>query len=224
MKVAIIEDREKRLQRFQSFDIYQEPNVVVVTEQLFQDVLENLRVSDLSFLDTFGVIAIHRSALSESMRDSIKNYCAKEKKPLVFFSGGITSSYYKETTFPFLMINSKEFYSDHLKIFLDHLNTGAKPNLLMLQFGIKWKLSMFLSLRNRIVVSLSKEELKASGMKNIGGVIKWVSDLDLSELIMSDIQTEDTKEALAKKPDASVTSTELVQIKIAIEQLLQRMS
>lgn len=226
MKIAIIEDRESRLQRFQNFDIRSEPSVVLILEQSFQDLLDNIKANNLKVLDNYYVIAAHRSALTETMRDSIKSYCAKTKKPLVFFSGGITSSYYKETSFQFLLINSKEFYSENLRIFLNHVNQGNTPNLLMLQFGTKWKLSMLLSLRNRIAVALAKEELKESGIKNIGthGLIKWNSDLEISELIKTDIQTETTKDILSKNADASISLAELKEIRIAIEQQLQTIS
>ena len=225
MKIAIIEDRAKRLQQFQSFDISNESSIVVITEQLFQELIDNLKANDLTLLHQYDVVAVHRSAMSETIRDTIKKYCAKTRKPLVFFSGGITSSYYKETGFPFLLMNSKEFYSDHLKIFIDHINQSGKPNLLMLQFGAKWKLSMLLSLRNRIAVSLSKEGLKATGVSDIGtsGLIKWMGNLELSELIITDLETEKTKGILRKNADASVSLTELEQIKIAIEQQLQKM-
>jgi len=225
MKIAIVEDRAKRLQQFQSFDIWNEPSIVVITGQSFQDLVDNLEANNLTVLYNYDVVAVHRSAMSEKIRDAIKNYCAKTRKPLVFFSGGITSSYYKETGFSFLLMNSKEFYSDHLKIFIDHVNESGKPNLLMLQFGANWKISMLLSLRNRIAVSLSKEELKATGVRDIGisGLIRWIGNLELSESIISDLETETTKVILKRKADASVSLAELEQIKNAIEQQLRMM-
>ena len=79
---------------------------------------------------------------------------------MIFFSGGITSSVLKDLDFPFLHINSKEFYSENLKLFIEAFEESNAVNLLVLQFGKKWKLSLLLNLRNNIAVALNKEALK----------------------------------------------------------------
>lgn len=169
-------------------------------------------------LDAFDVIAAHRSALNNSNRDALNNYCRSRNKPLIFFSGGITSSIYKDSEIPFLYLNSKEFYSVNLKIFLEHLNFCTTPNLLILQFGTQWKMSLLLALRNRIVVAQSKSFMIAEGSDiQIVELIRRVQDLQISDLIKKDLVTDQTRELLSGSPTASVTNQNLIEIRAIID-------
>ena len=109
MKIVIIEDRIGRLEKFTEFDIKKYETIKIITGIEFDNLLQSLEGKDTSVLDEFSCVASHRSALSNEIRDVIKNYCKAQKKPLIFFSGGITSSVFKDLPFPFLHINSKDF-------------------------------------------------------------------------------------------------------------------
>ncbi len=66
----------------------------------------------MSELENYSTIITHRSAfgsMDENILDLLKEYCAKNNIKLVFFSGGITSTYYSKTSYEFLLLNSKSF-------------------------------------------------------------------------------------------------------------------
>src|SRR5690606_31481224 len=118
--------------------------VSIITGTEFDNLILALQSKDTDSLDKYDCIASHRSALSNEIRDSIKEYCKIKKTPLIFFSGGITSSVFKDIDFPFLHINSKDFYSLNLKLFIDDCEVNNGINLFILQFGKRWKLSLLL--------------------------------------------------------------------------------
>jgi hypothetical protein len=84
------------------------------------------------------------------------NYCKKNKKDLIFFSGGISQSVFSSNDFNYLLVNSKELYQPHLKNFLSTYIQGNIKHLSELIYGDKWKISIMLSLRQLLL----KEELE----------------------------------------------------------------
>ena len=164
MKFVILEDRKKRMDQFSTFDISKTSEAVVITEQAFIDLVSAIEKNDMGALDRFCCISCHQSAISVTVRDNLKAYCKKEKKGLIFFSGGITSSIYVDDSFPYLNINSKDFYSLNLQLFLNDLKEGKAPNLLKIQFGENWKLAMLLTLRNNINNSVNRELIASKGL------------------------------------------------------------
>jgi len=138
MKIAIIEDRIARLEQYTDFELKKCKSVSIITSLDFDNLLVSLKNNDTKPLDQYECIASHRSALSIDIRDTLKEYCRIKRKPLIFFSGGITSSVLKDLEFPFLHINSKEFYAENLKMFIEACEESNTVNLLVLQFGKKW--------------------------------------------------------------------------------------
>src|SRR5688572_15225293 len=133
MKLVILEDRIGRLKNFVEFDLENCPEVDIFTGSRFDNLLLQLENNNTDSLDKYGCVASHRSALSNEIRDVLKEYCRKNSKPLIFFSGGISTSVFKDISFPFLHINSKDFYSANLKAFLEHLRLTNVINLLIIQ-------------------------------------------------------------------------------------------
>lgn len=227
MKIAIIEDRIPRLEKSTDFELKKCKSVVIITGEEFDNLVDHLKNGDTKTLYQFDCIASHRSALSNEVRDKLKEYCRKNKIPLIFFSGGITSSVLKDVEFPFLHINSKEFYSENLKMFIEACEEKNTVNLLALQFGKKWKLSLLLNLRNKIVVALNKQALK----ENIQGIeiddselIKRVIDFQINTAIKADLEHERTKAILSSDDLTPVYYEQILDMKYVIDRLINEIA
>lgn len=225
MKIAIIEDRISRLDQYAEFDLKTRKTVSIITGTEFDNLILALQSKDTDSLDKYDCIASHRSALSNEIRDSIKEYCKIKKTPLIFFSGGITSSVFKDIDFPFLHINSKDFYSLNLKLFIDDCEVNNGINLFILQFGKRWKLSLLLNLRNNIAVAQNKLLLK-NAKPDIemadGELIKRVRDLQINSLIKVDIN-EKTNGFLSGNEYASITEENIQEVKSVISHLINEL-
>lgn len=228
MKIAIIEDRIGRLDQFIEFDIRSFKEVTIITGSDFNKLLLSLDAKDTESLNTYDCIASHRSALTNEIRDTIKEYCKVKNKPLIFFSGGISSSVFKDIDFPFLHINSKDFYSLNLKIFIINCQQNNSINLLMLQFGNRWKLSLLLGLRNKISIHQNLLKLKNEGFE-IDTVIdeNWIKrlkDLRINEYIKSDLIKEETIEIFNKDATSSITAEQILEVKSVINRLINEIA
>lgn len=227
MKIAIIEDRIARLEQYTDFDLKKSKSVTIITGIEFDNLIDSLKSNDTSKLDQYECIASHRSALSNEVRDTLKEYCRKNKKPLILFSGGITSSVLKDVEFPFLHINSKEFYSENLKLFIEACEEQNIVNLLLLQFGKKWKLSLLLNLRNNIAVSLNKQELKAK-LKDVeiddSELIKRVRDLQINSAIKADLLHEKTEDIFSGDDLRPISIGQIQHIKYVLDRLINEMA
>lgn len=222
MKFAIIEDRIGRLEQFVEFDLKNCEDVTIITGLDFDKLINDLELKNIEMLKQFDVIGCHRSALTNEIRDTIKEYCKINKIPLIFFSGGITSSVFKDIDFPFLHINSKDFYSFNLSLFIEYIKTYEEINLLVLQFGKRWKLSLLLNLRNKIAVSQSKFNLKSNHSEieiDDNEIIKRVRDLQINSLIKSDLINDKTN--LFIQDDLKLISPEQInEVKSVINHLI----
>jgi hypothetical protein len=227
MKIAIIEDRIARLEQFTDFNLKKSKSVVIITGLEFDNLVYSLTINDTSKLNQYDCIASHRSALSNEVRDVIKEYCRNNKKPLIFFSGGITSSILKDGEFPFLHINSKDFYSENLKLFIEACEEHNAVNLLLLQFGERWKLSLLLNLRNNIAVALNKQELKAK-LPDVeiddSELIKRVRDLQINAAIKADLLQEKTENIFSLDDLSPVSFEQIQNIKYVLDRLINEMA
>ncbi|WP_157578198.1 hypothetical protein, partial [Tenacibaculum ovolyticum] len=129
MKLALIEDRIPRMEQFLEFSIKEFPLVEVFNDTNLNNLRLNIESDEFKNLNEFDCIATHRSAWTIEERSKLYSYCKEVKKPLIYFSGGITSSTFKDVEMPFLLINSKEFYSKNLKIFLEYMQSHDKLEL-----------------------------------------------------------------------------------------------
>ena len=227
MKIAIIEDRIVRLEQFTDFVLKQCKSVTIITSLEFDNLIGSLKNNDTKPLDQYECIASHRSALSNEVRDTLKEYCRIKRKPLIFFSGGITSTVLKDLDFPFLHINSKEFYSENLKLFIETFEESNAVNLLVLQFGKKWKLSLFLNLRNNIAVALNKVALKVQfpdSEIDDSELIKRVRDLQINTAIKADLVNEKTNVIFSGDDLTPVSYDQVQDIKYVIDRVINEMA
>jgi hypothetical protein len=226
MKIAIIEDRIARLEQYTDLELKNRKSVTIITGLEFDNLISSLKCNDTKPLDQFECIASHRSGLSNEVRDIIKEYCRINRKALIFFSGGITSSVLKDLNFPFLHINSKEFYSKNLKLFLEAFEVSYVVNLLVLQFGEKWKLSLLLNLRNNIAVALNKEVIKVqfpNSEIDDSELIKRLRDLQINTAIKADLVNEKTKVIFSGDDFTPVSFDQVQEIKTALDKVINEM-
>lgn len=193
MKIALIEDRIGRMNQFSEADILSFKEVTVITGKSLDELLMELNKSDATSLDSYACILAHRSALVTEQRDVIREYCIKQKKPLVLFSGGITSSIFNDGNVPFLLINSKDFYSNNFPLFVEYTKLHNEVNLLVLQFGAQWKLNLLLRLRDHVNYMIQRSSYR------------WIRDLQINGLLKDELIEKFALEWL-KKPEISVVT------------------
>lgn len=152
-KILLIDDRARRQYnstKDTGIDLTNYNDIIDnFTSDSYKQLLKRFRNDDFDMLNDYETIITHRSAYDEinsQVLDILKDICRKEKKKLVFFSGGISSTFYQQEPFEFLLLNSKVLYSKNLKLFLE----ADKPNILMLGYGKKWKLNILLNILEKI--------------------------------------------------------------------------
>ncbi|MGI6323114.1 MAG: hypothetical protein ACOXZO_07335 [Bacteroidales bacterium] len=142
--------------------------------------------TEISFLDNYDIIIVHRSAITPEERESLIKYVGAKSKTLVFFSGGISSTLLQKIgKGQLLTINSKDFYSENLVLFLK--NSGKE--ILELAFGKYWELNLLIGAHEKITFYI----LKYNKKKPLSAVLvdlelpnelpKWIIDKNNDELI-----------------------------------------
>jgi hypothetical protein len=209
MLLAILEDRMGRLARMATFDLKKRPEIKIFAGGEFTHILAELRKGNTNMLQEFDSIAAHRSALKdEHLITQLETFCQNNKKNLILFSGSITSGVFRDQGYQFLLINSKDFYSANLELFLEDTIAGKKPNLLILQFGRRWKLSLLLYLRNHIVVFSNNNELIR------------VSDLAINSQIINDLTDDTTKALLTGNQYAAVSPDQMRSLRSRLDYVI----
>jgi hypothetical protein len=208
MFLAIFEDRPGRMERMAVFDLHKRPEVRIFTGPDLTSIEQGFQTGEAKVLTEFTCIAAHRSALKEQSIAALKDFCKTNSKPLIFFSGNITSGIFLNPGYPFLLINSKDFYSGNLQLFIEASIGGQKLNLLILQFGRRWKLSLLLDLRNRVVVAVNR-----------GGVIR-LSELNINPLIMTDLIDDSIRGLLTGNPYGAISPGQIEMLLARINHLI----
>lgn len=209
MKIALLEDRLSRMAQFSNFDLSKEIVIEIITDINLVSLLESIEAGNLDRLNPYNCIILHRSALSNSQRDAVKNYCHTHQKPLVYFSGGISTSTFNDYFFPFLHINSKDLYSGSLRLFIDDLEKTKQINLLVLQFGSKWILNLLLSFRDRLN---RLEQLKNQ-------TVIRVTNIDINNFI-KDILVNDYNLEWLLNSYETVTNEHLTQMRKIVDSII----
>jgi len=156
-KILLIEDRKERQQRFIHQTNINLNNYIDILENIidkgYDDIYDEFKNGKFNFHDYIMVI-VHKSAFNGDTQKiiySIENECKSRAIPLVFFSGGITANYYEEEkNFKKLELNSKDFYSQNLQMFLEKYRKNREIELLILSYGKKWKLDIVLNCIEKI--------------------------------------------------------------------------
>lgn len=221
MNIAIIEDRINRLRQYSNFHVENNPSVSIITGTDFSSLSIELSQNNTSRLESYDCIALHRSALTNTQRTLIIEYCKANNTPLIFFSGGISTDVLKLAEFPFLHINSKNFYSDNLKLFIEESVKNNKINLHILQFGILWKISLLLNLRDHIARAINLHHLKTNENFNIDNseLIRRERDLQLNPYIKAEFTNQ-----LTGNDSAEISHDKLNDLKYTIDDLINKLS
>ncbi len=193
-KILLIEDIVSRQEDFMShtdFTLEAYDDILQnATNNEYKNIFKSLK-NDAFDLDTYSVIIAHKTAFEDQSSIIVKKlelYCKNTKKPLVLFSGGI-SNYYKNTDYEHLELNSKDFYSQNLKLFLDEFREGNQ-NLLILSYGDKWILNVLLNILEKINLFLNKnteEDIVYDTFRNFTNINR----LEKINYIFYEIKTED---------------------------------
>lgn len=155
-KILLIEDRTIRQKQFiddmqMNLNNYSDVLDNCIDEQ-YENILKELKVDDFNF-NNYSMIISHESAFGDDnsfIISKLEKYCKNNKKILVLFSGGIDTNYYlKDEEFELIKINSKTFYSENLKLFLEEFRKGNFEPLI-LTYGDKWKLNILLNVLEKI--------------------------------------------------------------------------
>lgn len=213
MKIILIEDRIVRKELFMDrsqIDLSKYSFLKEITAEEFKLVKSSVKNGDISFFEDYYLIITHKSAFTLNEQDIL----ASIGKSIIYFSGGISQSFYLEYPFPCLHINSSEFYSTNLIDFLNYINETGEIEMLILQFGTKWKLNLLLNTRHKLKQLLYKNVENELYPEDFDGVfndkllsilvsnqlkdgisklqkngLMW-SEVNVMEMILSDINAE----------------------------------
>jgi hypothetical protein len=147
-KILLVENRQSRQEQFLpngAADVEKMkelPNLKNIIGDSFTDFIDMVKQSDkLDELLPYDLLIFHRSVLGEhKLLNKIQSFAKENSKNLIYFSGGITQNIYSEDEFPFLLINSKDFYSPNLISFFVKYSE-SKINLLWLLYKDNWLLT-----------------------------------------------------------------------------------
>jgi len=167
-KILLVEDRTQRQKLFMEdtkIELNRYNNILdnFIDEKYDEFVV---KIQDDNFeLDNYDVIISHKSAFkdsNESILSKLENHCKENSKVLVLFSGGIDANYYlKDGNFELIELNSKTFYSEFLKLFLEDVENGTLHPLILC-YGTKWKLNIVLNILEKLniyVDNLTKDNV-----------------------------------------------------------------
>lgn len=161
MKILLIEDRIVRKELFvqrSNIDLNQYLFLKQASADEYKDIKSKLKNADTSIFNGIDLIITHKSAFTINEQDIL----ASVGKPIIYFSGGISQSFYSEFPVPCLHINSSDFYGQNLIQFLNHVNITGELELLILEFGANWRLNLLLNTRdklNQLLYRNSKSDL-----------------------------------------------------------------
>lgn len=161
MKILLIEDRVARQELFLEEVGIDLENYADVLDNFINDEYEEFKeqmLHDSFSFAKYDIIISHKSAYENDnslIISNLKNYAKNAKKTLIFFSGGVSVNYYDNSEFELLELNSKTFYSQNLKLFLDALRIGDE-NILMLCYGENWKLNVVSNVLEKTTLFLFK--------------------------------------------------------------------
>jgi len=163
-KCLLLDDRDSRQSIFltavqSDFSHYSTVLENKKGEQECQNILDAF-LNNKSVLDSYHTIMMHKSIYSSKTSiivNTIKEYCEMLGKELILFSGGIDTVFYSDKLYKHMELNSKQFYSENLLLYLDNRLSGL-DNILVIGFGNKWKLNITLNILEKIGIFIQKSD------------------------------------------------------------------
>jgi len=160
-EIVLIEDRPERMAHLcnkKGLKLEAFEQLRIFTKKEIESLEKNIDSNNFELLDSYKIVMTHQSAWSQVLLSSLKDFCKRTNKPFVIFSGSVSTSHLHLGDPPVLKIAVDDFYSIRLILFLEHFFKIGTPNLLLLQYGSKWKLNLLMEARNNLSVFLSKNE------------------------------------------------------------------
>jgi hypothetical protein len=210
MKILLIEDRIVRKELFldrSQIDLVNYTFLREITPEEFIQLKSNIKNSDKTFFDEYDLIITHKSAFTLNEQDIL----ASVGKSIIYFSGGISQSFYLEYPIPCLHINSSEFYSTNLVEFLNYINETGEIEMLILQFGPKWKLNLLLNTRDK---------LKQLLYKKVGNDL-YPEDFDgiFSNKLLSTVVSNQLKDGISQLQNIGLMWSEVKNVELILTEI-----
>ncbi len=146
-KTIILDDRPERKKSHISDSVIKQleecTSLSIVTGESINS--DNIEVS----FDRYSLLAIHKSWLdNKGLTNKIVDYCKRNRKYLIIFSGGIGQSLLLDN-YMRLNVNSASFYTDRLPLFIEkYASNNATAPLLEFLYGEGWRLPILMECRN----------------------------------------------------------------------------
>jgi hypothetical protein len=162
-KILLIEDRVKRQKDFiQNLNLNFDNYIDILDNKIddkYDKFIEDIRNNNFE-LNNYEVIISHDSIFIDEKRvilQKLKSYCKDNNKTLILFSGNLETYFNNDNGYDEIGLNSKVFYSENLKIFLDEFkNENIAPAILV--FGKYWKANILLNVFNKVNIFIDKNK------------------------------------------------------------------
>jgi len=187
-KILLVEDRPQRQQIFLEKQVIDLTNDILVNcaDEAHRYLIEDIKTESIDW-NQYSTIIIHRSGFSQEILDKLKEFCKENTIKLVFFSGGISSTFYMAQPYEFLQLNSKEFYTKNLKKFLE----TNKNNLLQLAYGEKWEVNILLNKLEKINKFIEDNRIEGDGENAYYSDFSEKINIDLLQTLIENLSIEE---------------------------------
>jgi hypothetical protein len=189
-KILLVEDRPQRQQNFlekQVIDLTQMNDILVnCTDEVHRHLIEDIKTETIDW-NQYSTIIIHRSGFSQEILDKLKEFCQTNSLKLVFFSGGISSTFYMVQPYEFLQLNSKELYTKNLKLFLE----TNENNLLQLAYGEEWEVNILLNKLEKINKFIEDNKIEGDGENAYYSDFSEKINIRLLQTLIEDLTIEE---------------------------------
>ena len=155
-KILLIEDRLTRqndLLRTSNISLKEYSDILDnATANKYEGLYEEFKNSKFK-LNNYLLVMVHKGAFNgenSEISHQLTEYCKENKISLVRFSGGASNYYHKEDNLELMELNSKDFYSQNIRLFLDNFRENKEIELLILSYGKKWKINVILNSLEKI--------------------------------------------------------------------------
>lgn len=191
-KIVLIEDRTERQRRLLSpfgltvNDLLQKEGLDAGEFRIYLDSLENEK---MEIFDEYDLIMGHKTALGSNSSRLIE-YCEKERKDLILFSGGVSSSTFlsmnkkqsDDKECAYLQVSDVQFYSKHLIPFIEKYLKGDFESLIEIKEGENWRKGYLM--RYRELLALEEADQREKHLKetiNLEGILKFSNEESADE-------------------------------------------
>jgi len=157
-KILLLDNRETRQKDLCKYDLNKYHRILdnIISDDKCEQKLD-IFLEDSSSFDNYDAILMHENIYEDrhnKVLTSIKEYCKNNKTHLVLFSGENSKCYNNEI----LSLDSTEFYSQNLEIFLKETLKCEKINILILGYGNKWEQAILLNILEKINLFINENE------------------------------------------------------------------